>query len=135
MDKVSDANATTPVDEKDAANKAALAQQLSQLVANKDSKGLEELLKTYSKEVLIEGLKGLDLGPTAVHATDHNRFQVLELLLDAGADKEAPDFNHSTLLSIAAYHGCTDIVTILLNKGADKEAKNKLNMLFRKNSC
>ena len=123
MDRVLDADATTPAHEKDAAKEGTLVQTLSKLVANKDSQALEDLLKSYSKEALIEGLKGLNLGPIAVNAVEHHQLQVIELLLDAGVSIETKD-NDSTLLDIAASMNDPNLVNMLVARGAYIEATN-----------
>ena len=49
----------------------------------------------------------------------------MELLLDAGADKEKADNNGYTPLHRAAQRGCIDVFGLLLERGADTHARTK----------
>ena len=56
-------------------------------------------------------------------ASQNGRLEVVTVLLDAGADKEAAGSNGFTSLYIASIQGHPEVVKILLDAGADKEAK------------
>jgi ankyrin repeat protein len=49
----------------------------------------------------------------------------VQLLLEAGVDKEVKNKFGATALMFASQWGRTGIVNLLLKAGADKEAKNK----------
>ncbi len=50
--------------------------------------------------------------------------ELVQLLLDAGADLSAPTNRGNTALHIAAYKGHLEIVRLLLSRGADRNLKN-----------
>jgi ankyrin repeat protein len=63
----------------------------------------------------------------AVSATEHANspsLELIELLLDAGSDINAPTAQGNAPLHIAAYKGYTGMVTFLLARGADRTARN-----------
>ena len=66
----------------------------------------------------IEGVSSLHL------ATCNNDLEVLELLLNAGADVEAKNADGETPLHQAAKNGHADAIKALKEAGADVEAKN-----------
>ena len=51
--------------------------------------------------------------------------QIVEYLIENGADIEAQDDNEETPLHYVSYSGYVDIVKLLLSKGANKRVKNK----------
>lgn len=57
-------------------------------------------------------------------AIQSNDEEMVQLLIDAGADVNILDHNNSTPLMKAASHGWTGIVKLLLQKGADISIKN-----------
>ena len=59
-------------------------------------------------------------------ATESGLTSIVNILLDAGADKEVKDEYGRTPLDVAAWEGHTDIVKLLLDAGADKEVKGRL---------
>ena len=104
---------------------------------------LNNLTEKYGRMALIEAVKKgnkrdvkilLDagnkqrkgrFGSTPLHwAARQGRTDIVELLLDAGANKDVKNEYGSTPLNIAADRGFTDIVMMLLDAGADKEVKD-----------
>lgn len=62
-------------------------------------------------------------GDTALHITTlHSHASIVQLLISAGADVDAPDADGCTALHIAAEAGDTHIVRLLLDAGADADA-------------
>lgn len=65
-----------------------------------------------------------DRGARATHlAANFGELEMLNLLLDAGADIEARDQKGQTPLLLAAATNNTEVVKVLLDRGADKEAR------------
>ena len=61
-----------------------------------------------------------DKMPVIICATCSHQFEIVQLLLDAGADIEAKDtFYKGTALGFAAWHGWDDIATLLVGRGCD----------------
>ncbi len=58
-------------------------------------------------------------------AAKNGKDEVVRLLLEAGAEKEAKSNGGFTPLSAAAYHGHDAVVRLLLEAGADKEATDE----------
>jgi ankyrin repeat protein len=54
----------------------------------------------------------------------NGRSDILQGLLDRGADVNAKDSGGNTALIWAAWYGCVDIVRLLLDNGADVNVKN-----------
>ena len=63
----------------------------------------------------------------AIFAAFHGHREVLDLLLDAGADPNARSTQDNTALHLAAMHGFEDCVRSLLEHGADPYVKNKVS--------
>ena len=57
-----------------------------------------------------------------------NRFEMIALLISAGANIHTPRNDGITPLHIACYKGMNPIAAYLLNKGAKKDVKNKLGL-------
>ena len=57
-------------------------------------------------------------------AAEHNKSEVLKILLQNGADIEAKDFDGETALIAAAEVGDLDIVKCLFDNGADVSLEN-----------
>ena len=71
-------------------------------------------------EVLIErGYVGEESGPPLHHAAWSGHAEVVQYLVDQGADIEAQDCDGATALHWAAWKGYVDIMRILLDKGQD----------------
>ncbi|XP_078600101.1 uncharacterized protein LOC144875153 [Branchiostoma floridae x Branchiostoma japonicum] len=63
-------------------------------------------------------------GCTALHlASEQGHFEVVEVLIDIGADPHTRDKQGDTALHWAAYHGHVKVVELLLSKGLDSNAK------------
>ncbi|TET69604.1 MAG: hypothetical protein E3J44_07725 [Candidatus Aminicenantes bacterium] len=65
-----------------------------------------------------------DTGLALIKAADKGDSEVVEALLDSGADINARDEQNQTALHQAASRGHTPIVKLLLERGADVNAKN-----------
>ena len=62
----------------------------------------------------------------ALHvASEHGCLEVVNLLLEAGADKEKRNIDGATPLISAALGGCSEVTRLLLVSGADIEAGNR----------
>ena len=55
-------------------------------------------------------------------AAEHGHLEVVRLLFEAGADKDAADTDGSTALRFAARNGHLEVVQLLREAGADKDA-------------
>jgi ankyrin repeat protein len=73
---------------------------------------------------LILEAKIPDTGLALINAANKGDFEVVEALLDNGADINARDEQNQTALHQAASRGQTPIVKLLLERGADVNAKN-----------
>ncbi|KAJ1465566.1 ankyrin repeat-containing domain protein [Baffinella frigidus] len=58
-------------------------------------------------------------------AAQNGHLEVVQALVDAGADKDAPNKDGHTPLSIAAQKVHVEVVQALVDAGADKDAPNK----------
>jgi ankyrin repeat protein len=58
-----------------------------------------------------------------IQASVRGHVEIVALLLNAGADKDAKGVNGFTALLMAAKNGHAKCIELLLNDGADKEAK------------
>ena len=62
---------------------------------------------------------------TTLHfACLRGNLQVVQYLVEKGANIEAKDWDKNTPLHLASYRGNTDVVKYLVSKGANKYAKN-----------
>ena len=87
----------------------------------------EELLTSCKENNVahIEGLLQKPLDPNGeglLLAAKEGHLEVVRLLLEAGADKDAADTDSWTALSTAADNGHLEVVRLLLEAGADKDA-------------
>ena len=70
---------------------------------------------------------GSRFGGTALHAAViRYHTDVIQLLLEAGADPNKADFNRATPFLTTAIHGKGDLVVFLLRCGANKEAVDEI---------
>ncbi|MGN0820935.1 MAG: ankyrin repeat domain-containing protein [Akkermansia sp.] len=77
------------------------------------------------RTLLEEGAKvKLSRFPILVHAANQPDPRIMKMLLDAGADVNAPDSRGYRALSVAAAKGREDYVRILLDAGAQTEAED-----------
>lgn len=68
--------------------------------------------------------------PSLIAAVDRrtaDRYEVLELLLDAGADVQQRGFNDYTVLHHAACRDDAQAVSLLLRRGADPHARTRID--------
>ena len=94
------------------------------------SEEVEELpRKPMNPKMTFDGVQGDPLltrsahGRTALHvAAEFGNQEVVSLLLEAGADKDAANSLRMTGLQIAADEGHLKVVQLLLESGADKDA-------------
>jgi ankyrin repeat protein len=83
--------------------------------------GVEEVDRLLA---LILEAKIHDTGLALIKAADKGDPEIVEALLDSGADINARDEQNQTTLHKAASRGHTPIVKLLLERGADVNAKN-----------
>jgi ankyrin repeat protein len=83
--------------------------------------GVEEVDRLLA---LVLEAKIQDTGLALINAANKGHSEVVEALLDSGADIDAKDEQNQTALHQAANRGHTPIVELLLERGADVNAKN-----------
>jgi ankyrin repeat protein len=83
----------------------------------------------WCKRLVERGARVQQSGWSAIHyaATGPN-VQVVEFLLDKGADVDAASPNGSTPLMMAARYGSEESVNLLLLRGADTTRRNQLDL-------
>jgi len=63
--------------------------------------------------------------PALWHAANNERIEVMELLLDRGADLDAKYNSGYTVLMKAAFNGSAEVLEFLLKRGADPNLRNE----------
>ena len=72
------------------------------------------------------GNKTIYKGDTALHiACENNHLQIVQYLIEKGANIEIQDCGGKTSLHFASLYGNTEVVKYLVSKGANKNAKTK----------
>ena len=73
---------------------------------------VQDLIKegVHLEDKTVVGETPLDL------AIKKRHWNIIELLLNNGANADFKDSNGSTLLIIASYHGCLDVVKVLIEQ-------------------
>ncbi|KAL4225767.1 hypothetical protein ACF0H5_016456 [Mactra antiquata] len=97
------------------------AEQLLWGIKNGEVDQVKESLKMKKMDInqeLVSGRKALHI------AADYGQTNVIECLLDAGADINAPDKYDITPLLAAIWENHLEAVKFLLNKGAKKDGKS-----------
>ena len=81
---------------------------------------VEEVSGMVCEDGTLADCRAPDKMPVIICATCSHQFDIVRLLLDAGADIEAKDtFYKGTALGFAAWHGWDDIATLLVDRGCD----------------
>jgi len=91
------------------------------------NESLGDILQPKSKEQIISGLKKLsneEKNNLLINAAHCGRKDVVELLLNNGADVNAKSNDGWSALTYAARNGRKDVVELLLNAGTDINAKD-----------
>jgi ankyrin repeat protein len=74
--------------------------------------------------------------PSSFHAAHlRDQVDVLDALLEAGADPDCIRRNHTVLYQLAFYHQGTDAVTVMLNRGADPNVRGPLGKTALMTAC
>jgi ankyrin repeat protein len=95
----------------------------------RDQWGNTPLLLAVGKVKTTEAWVITPFGPVSTETRARApSFETLEVLLDAGADLNAPTAQGNTPLHIAAYKGYTGVVGLLLARGANRTARNRLGL-------
>ena len=95
-------------------------EQLLTAINDDNIEGVEIALSI--PEVDINNNNGLGIGPPLLYAVDKGKIEIVELLLDNGADIDSIDVSHQTALMVASGMGHFDIVELLLKRGANVNA-------------
>ena len=95
-------------------------EQLLTAINDDNIEGVEIALSI--PEVDINNNNGLGIGPPLLYAVDKGQIEIVELLLDKGADIDSIDVSQQTALMVASGMGHFGIVELLLKRGANVNA-------------
>ena len=97
-------------------SEAVLAPKLIREIKKGDKKAIENLLE---KSTRLVDSKDQDGKPALIIALESGNYDILDTLLDRGADVDSKDKRGRTALIIASQQGLDRIVNALLNRGAE----------------
>uniref|UniRef100_T1JLU3 Uncharacterized protein n=1 Tax=Strigamia maritima TaxID=126957 RepID=T1JLU3_STRMM len=80
-----------------------------------------EQVKDFVERQLIDINKDIDGRPPLHYAADYGQKEVIQYLIEKGADLNSKDKHGISALLAAIWEGHTDCVRLLLQKGANKQ--------------